>query len=147
MLKKPTIHQAYPEYYLIRTTKFNDVINDTLDEWIYFFKNSEVLDEFRAKGMKAVREKMNVHNLPDEERKKYNKFLENLHTEAGIAETMNIEQEEKMAKKIKEETKKRDITIATNLIRLNLSDEQISTSTGLTIKEVQKLRNNLNINE
>jgi len=28
LFKKPTIHQAYPEYYLIRTTKFNDVIND-----------------------------------------------------------------------------------------------------------------------
>ena len=70
LLGKPTIHQAYPEYYLIRTTKFNDIVNDTLDEWIYFFKNSEVLDEFRAKGMNEVREKLNVMNLPDIETSK-----------------------------------------------------------------------------
>ena len=143
LLKKPTIHQAFPEYYLIQTTKFKNIINDTLDEWIYFFKNSEVLDGFRAKGMKEVREKMNVHNLPDEERKKYNKFLENLHTEASIAETFKIEQ----AEKIKEETKKREIEIATNFIKIGLNNEQISGGTGLTVEDIQNLRNELNVNK
>ncbi len=151
LLKKPSIHQTYPEYYLIRTTKFNDIINDTLDEWIYFLKNSEVLDNFRAKGMKEVREKLNVQNLPDEERKKYNKFLENLHTEASIAETIQIEQEEIMEAKVKEETKKKEmevkINIAINMIKLDLSDEQISASTGLPIKEIQKLRRELDQNK
>jgi hypothetical protein len=74
LLDKPTVHQAYPEYYLIRTTKFNDIVKDTLDEWIYFFKNSEVLDEFRAKGMQEVREKLNVMNLPEPERKNTTNF-------------------------------------------------------------------------
>ena len=91
-----------PEYYLIQTTRFKDIINDSLDEWIYFFKNNEVLDEFKAKGMEAVREKLTVHNMPDEDRKKYKRFLDNLHTEASIAQTVNIEQEEK----IKEEREK-----------------------------------------
>ena len=140
LLKKPNIHQAFPEYYLIQTTKFKNVINDTLDEWIYFFKNSEVLDEFRAKGMKEVREKMNVQNMPDVERKKYNKFLENLHTEASIAETVKIEQEEKIKEEVEKERKKTTIEIANNLIKLGLHDEQISISTGLTIKEIQNLR-------
>lgn len=148
LLKKPTVYQAFPEYYLIQTTKFKNVINDTLDEWIYFFKNSEVLDEFRAKGMKEVREKMNVQNMPDLERKKYNKFLENLHTEASIAETVKIEQEEKIKEEVEKERKKTTIEItiktaikiATNLIKLGLNDEQISISTGLTIEEIQNLR-------
>jgi predicted transposase/invertase (TIGR01784 family) len=94
MLGKPTVHQAYPEYYLIRTTKFNDIINDTLDEWIYFFKHSEVLDDFRAKGMHEVREKLSVMNLPEPDRKQYNRFLERLHDEASYAETIKIEAEE-----------------------------------------------------
>jgi hypothetical protein len=125
-----------------------------LDEWIYFFKNSVVLDEFRAKGMKEVREKMIVHNLPDDERKRYNRFLDNLHTEASIAETVKIEQEEKLAEKVAElekrmleetqkrmleETKKREIAIAINFIKLGLNDIQISEGTGLTINEVQEL--------
>ncbi len=80
---KQSVHQTYPEYYLIRTTKFNDVINDTLDEWIYFFKNSEVLDSFRAKGMKEVREKLNVMNMGEAEQKQYKRFIEKLSDEAS----------------------------------------------------------------
>jgi predicted transposase/invertase (TIGR01784 family) len=96
LLKKPTIQQAFPEYYLIQTTRFKDIINEPLDEWIYFFKNNEVLDGFKAKGMEAVREKLAVHNLPDLDRKKYNRFLDNLHSEASIAQTIIIEQEERL---------------------------------------------------
>ncbi len=137
LLKKPTIYQAYPEYYLIQTTKFKDIINDTLDEWIYFFKNSEVLDEFRAKGMKEVREKMSVHNLPDEERKKYNRFLDNLHTEASIAETVKID----AAERIQEQLEKQKKEIALKLIKMNLVNYQIIMATDLTEEEIEELRN------
>ena len=106
-----------------------------------------VLDEFRAKGMKEVREKMIVHNLPDDERKRYNRFLDNLHTEASIADTVRIEQEEKTEQKVKEEKTKWQIATAKNLIKLGLSDEQISESTGMLLIEVQTLRNNINANK
>jgi predicted transposase/invertase (TIGR01784 family) len=150
LLKKPTVQEAFPEYYLIQTTRFNDVINEPLDEWIYFFKNNEVLDTFKAKGMKAVREKMIVNNLPDDEKKKYDRFLDNLHTEASIADTVRIEQEEK----IKEEREKAEkegekigernkaIKVAFELIKLGLNNGQISQVTGLSESEVEDLRNN-----
>jgi predicted transposase/invertase (TIGR01784 family) len=144
LLGKPTIHQAYPEYYLIRTTKFNDIVNDRLDEWIYFFKNSEVLDEFRAKGMSEVREKLNVMNLPNDELKRYNKFLESLHDEASYAETIKIEAEEAAANAARKvEVEFRDDEkkgIALNLIKMNFSDEQIAQATGLDLAEVKNLR-------
>lgn len=144
MLGKPTVHQGYPEYYLIRTTKFNDIVNDKLDEWIYFFKNSEVLDSFRAKGMTEVREKLNVMNLPDDERKKYDKFLEKLHDEASYAETMKIEAEEagaKAAKKVEEEFREDERRgIAKKLIKMNFSNEQIAAITNFSIEEIEKLR-------
>ena len=140
LLRKPTIHQAYPEYYLIQTTRFKDVINEPLDEWIYFFKNSEVLDGFKAKGMKEVREKMIVHNMTEEDRKKYNRFLDNLHTEASIAETVRVEQEEKTAEKIAEAERKRTIEMAIQLIKLNLPNDQILKVTGLSEEEIEQLR-------
>ncbi len=146
LLKKPTVQQAFPEYYLIQTTRFKDVINEPLDEWIYFFKNNEVLDGFKAKGMKAVREKLIVHNLPDEDRKQYNRFLDNLHTEASIADTVRIEHEEKTAEKVAEEKAKQVIEIATNFLKIGLNDEQISAGTGLTVEEIQNLRNELEMN-
>jgi predicted transposase/invertase (TIGR01784 family) len=141
LLKKPTIQQAFPEYYLIQTTRFNDIINEPLDEWIYFFKNNEVLDSFKAKGMTAVREKLTVHNLPDEERKKYNRFLDNLHTEASIADTVRIEQEEKIQEAENKAENRKAIQIALNLIKLGLNNTQISQATGLAEEKIEELRN------
>lgn len=148
LLGKPTVHQTYPEYYLIRTTKFNDIVKDTLDEWIYFFKNSEVLDEFRAKGMSEVREKLKIMNLPDDQKRNYNKYLERLHDEASYAETIKIEAEEagaKAAKKVEDEFRedernKTGRAIAKNLIKMNFPDDQIAQATGLKVEEVKKLR-------
>jgi predicted transposase/invertase (TIGR01784 family) len=150
LLKKPTVQEAFPEYYLIQTTRFNDVINEPLDEWIYFFKNNEVLDTFKAKGMKAVREKMIVNNLPDDEKKKYDRFLDNLHTEASIADTVRIEQEEKIKEEREKAEKegekigerKKAIEVALELIKLGLINSQISQATGLPEAEVEDLRNN-----
>lgn len=140
LLKKPTVEEAYPEYYLIQTTRFNDIINEPLDEWIYFFKNNEILDTFKAKGMKAVREKMIVNNLPDDEKKKYDRFLDNLHTEASIADTMRIEQEEK----IKEEREKERINerkkMAIKLIKRGETNEDIMDLTELSWEEIEQLR-------
>ena len=140
MFKKTEVHQTYPEYYLIRTTKFADIVNDTLDEWIYFFKNSEVLDEFRAKGMEEVREKLNVMNMDEEEKRRYDRYIERLSAEASFAETLQIEAEEKVRE---DERKKRDSEIAINLIKMNFPDEQIAQATGMVIEEIQKLRLNI----
>jgi predicted transposase/invertase (TIGR01784 family) len=142
LLKKPSVQEAFPEYYLIQTIRFNDVINEPLDEWIYFFKNNEVLDSFKAKGMKAVREKMAIHNLPEEERKKYDRFLDNLHTEASIADTVRIEQEEKIKEERENAERRKTIQITLNLIKLGLDNTQISQVTGLSESEIENLRDN-----
>ncbi len=136
LLKKPTIQQAFPEYYLIQTTRFNDVINEPLDEWIYFFKNNEVLDTFKAKGMNAVREKMVINNLPDEDKKRYNKFLDNLHWEASVTETAKIDE----AERIQEQLKKQKIEIALKLIKMNFENHQITMATDLIEQEIEELR-------
>jgi predicted transposase/invertase (TIGR01784 family) len=47
---KENVSDIFPEYYLLKVNQFNDVAKDTLDEWIYFLKNSEVKEGFKAKG-------------------------------------------------------------------------------------------------
>jgi predicted transposase/invertase (TIGR01784 family) len=145
LLKKPTVQEAFPEYYLIQTTRFNDVINEPLDEWIYFFKNNEVLDTFKAKGMKAVREKMVVNDLPDDEKKKYDRFLDNLHTEASIADTVRIEQEEK----IKEEKEKERVNerkkVAIKLIKRGETNEDVMDLTELSWEDIEQLRREISL--
>jgi predicted transposase/invertase (TIGR01784 family) len=133
LLKKPTIQQVFPEYYLIQTTRFKDIINEPLDEWIYFFKNNEVKEGFKAKGMAAVREKLAIHNLPDDERKRYHKFLDNLHWEASVAETAKIEAEETIEKR-------KEISIALKCIKRGDANAAIMEITDLTIEEIEELR-------
>ena len=88
---KETIADLYPEIYLIKVNQFDDVAKDTLDEWIYFFKNSEIKDSFKARGLKEANEKLRVANLPDDERKTYERYLDALRFNASMAETLEFE--------------------------------------------------------
>ena len=40
-----TSKDVFPEYYMIYAEKFQDVINDDIDEWVYFFKHGKIRDE------------------------------------------------------------------------------------------------------
>ena len=45
------VEQIFPEYYLLKVKKFDNRTKDTLDEWIFFLKNEEIKDSFKAKGL------------------------------------------------------------------------------------------------
>lgn len=128
---KEKISDLYPEIYLIKVNQFNDLAKDSLDEWIYFFKNSEIKDSFNAKGLKEANEKLKIANLADEERKSYNKYLDNLMYQASIAETIKFEADQKI-----DEEK---IQIAKVLKKNGVALEIIIESTGLSKKEIEKL--------
>lgn len=63
-----------PDYYLIKVQQFKDVILTTLDEWIYFFKNRVIENEFSAKGLLEAKEKLSFSALPETEKQEYNKL-------------------------------------------------------------------------
>lgn len=94
LLQRESIAAIYPEIYLIKVNQFDDFAHDSLDEWIYFFKNSEIKESFRAKGLREAAEQWNITKLPDDEYRQYQRYLDNLHYEASIAETMKFEQQE-----------------------------------------------------
>lgn len=119
LFKKEKVEEVYPEIYLIKVNKFDDNAKDTLDEWIYFLKNSEIKEEFSAKGIKEADEVLKRANMSDEERREYQRFVEVLSDRASIAQTIEFEAE------LKVEDEKREIVI--NLLKLgNLTDEQIA---------------------
>ena len=74
----------FPEYYLIKVPKFNDEITDTLDEWIFFLKNEEIKEGFKAKGLQAARKKLDILKMSTEERRSYEAYLENLRYHASM---------------------------------------------------------------
>ncbi|MBU0701218.1 Rpn family recombination-promoting nuclease/putative transposase [bacterium] len=134
----------YPEYYLIEVEKFENVIQNDLDEWIYFLKNESIKDDFKSKNIKKMQEKLDILKMPLKERKRYERYLMNLASEIDIIEGAREEgkaegrtegRTEGKAEGIKEGIK----TIAKNLLDV-LDNQTISKKTGLTIEEVEALR-------
>ena len=81
----------YPEYYLIEVERFRDQIQNGLDEWVYFFKNSEIKDNFRSKNIQQARAKLDVLKMSAEERHAYEEFLEERATREDILQTARTE--------------------------------------------------------
>ena len=87
LFKKDSIESLYPEYYLIKINRFNDIAKDTLDEWIYFLKNEEIKEGFTAKGLKEAEEKLSILKLPEDEQKAYEHYKDDLRYQASMFES------------------------------------------------------------
>ena len=87
LFKKDSVESLYPEYYLIKINRFNDIAKDTLDEWVYFLKNEEIKDSFTAKGLKEAEEKLSIMKLPEDEQKAYEHYKDDLHYQASMFES------------------------------------------------------------
>jgi hypothetical protein len=73
--KKSNLSAIYPEYYILKVDSFDNKAKSKLDEWIYFFKNNEIKDEFTAKGLEKAKEVLDYDKLSTEEKKDYNNLL------------------------------------------------------------------------
>ncbi len=99
---KDSVHKIYPEFWVIKTEKFNDIVKNKLDEWIYFLKNAEIKPTFSAKGLKEANEKLDAMKLPEKERKAYDSYLRHMMSIASRNHTIEIDARE-IIKKAKEE--------------------------------------------
>ncbi len=84
---KDQIHHLFPEYYLLRINNFNDVAATSLDEWIYFLKNEEIKDEFKAKGIQKAKKAFSLLSLPEKERLAYERYQYELSYQASLIES------------------------------------------------------------
>jgi hypothetical protein len=124
------ISDIFPKYFLLKVNNFDKVAEDTLDEWIYFLKNSEVKDGFKAKGLDKAKEKLRYESLSDEEKKMYDRFQENRRIEISVEYTAKLEAKEEKA-----------IEIAKNAILEGFDNQIIAKLTGLTAEQIEELRN------
>jgi predicted transposase/invertase (TIGR01784 family) len=126
---KEKISDIFPEYYLLKVNQFNDIAKDTLDEWVYFLKNSEVKDSFKAKGLKEANEVLDIMRLDKEDQYGYNRYMDSLSLKASEVFSMQTEAEFK----IKED-------IALKSIKKGFDNDTISEITGLRIEQIEELR-------
>lgn len=132
MFGKSEPFEIFPEYYVIKVNQFDDVAKDTLDEWIYFLKNNEIPEEFKAKGLSQAREILKMDNLTESERAQYIRHLENLSYKASMVRTWKAEEEDRIRIE-------NTIEIARNAKNSGLSTETIMLITGLPKNEVEGL--------
>ena len=130
---KQEVADVFPEYYIIKVNQFNDVAKDTLDEWIYFLKNNEVKDEFKAKGLAEAKEVLDIMRLNKEQQYGYNRYLDYLHVKASEALSLKTEAEEKIRYQ-------KAVENAKNGLAKGYDSQIISDITGLSVEQIEQLR-------
>jgi predicted transposase/invertase (TIGR01784 family) len=133
---KQEVADIFPEYYLLKVNQFNDIAKDTLDEWVYFLKNSEVKDNFKAKGLKEANEVLDIMRLPKEDQYGYNRYMDSLSLKASEIFSLKSEAEYK-AKEL------RSIEIAINGIIEGFDNNTIHKITKLSVEKIEELRNEI----
>ena len=137
---------VFPEYYLIPLKSFPNVVQDDLDQWVYAFKNNEVLDEFTAPGINALKEKLDYLKMNEKEKREYDTFIDYARSAWGMIDNARREGREegreegieKGMEKGMEEGKRegahqKALEIALALKRAGLSPDQIAEVTGLPV--------------
>jgi predicted transposase/invertase (TIGR01784 family) len=142
-------HQLFPEYYLIKVNQFDDIARDPLDKWIYFLKNEEIHSDFTARGLEQAKDELDVLKLPEEERRAYERYQDNLHQQASMVQSsygVGVMQGRKLGRKEgrkegreegREEERKR---IARAMLETTTDHAMVADITGLSLDEVARLR-------
>ncbi len=135
LYKKNKIHEIFPEYWVIKVGKFGNRVNDKLDEWIYFFKNAEIKNDFSARGLKAAGEKLDEMKLDEKEAKDYKKYLKELRDIASEQHTKMADAQD-LIKKGREEM---EIEAVIGLVEIGLTHDKIAIALKITVERVAEI--------
>jgi len=92
----------FPEYYLIKVNNFDDVAKSSLDEWIYFLKNTKLPDNYKAKGLSLVDSQLKYDNMDTANKQQYDQYLKEIRISKDMLET--AKSKGKIEGKIEEKT-------------------------------------------
>ncbi|MCV6637293.1 Rpn family recombination-promoting nuclease/putative transposase [Candidatus Albibeggiatoa sp. nov. NOAA] len=144
--RKQRVAEIFPEYYLIKVNKFDDVAKDSLDEWIYFLKHAEVKEEFHAKGLDEAKQKLDMMQLDDKQRAAYNAYQQDLHYQASMFDSSYGDgygdgKKDGMEEGLEKGERQKALEIARNLMDV-LDVETIMQKTGLSRIDIETLHKN-----
>ena len=136
LYRKSAVYQIYPEYWLIKADLLNNgKIQDDLDEWIYFFKNSEVPDHFKAQGLAEAKIKLDKLRLSAKEREDYERFVDRVRKIASI----RLTEMEDVKDLVNEEVEKATVKNILEMSGEALSIKQIAKITQKSEEEISKI--------
>ena len=145
LTRKNQLFSENLEYKIFDLTKIDEKNNNSNNyELVNLFKTTDLnkLKEIiKNKEYREILEKMEIYNQIEEEYKKmediYKMMMEEKVNFSGVYEDAL---EEGISKGIKRGEKNKTITIAKNLLKLNVDINTIATATNLSIKEINSLR-------
>ena len=83
----------FPEYYLIRVNKFNDVAKTPIEEWMAFLKDGNIRKDTTTPGLKEAEKKLRIANMSENERKEYFAHVDAIMSQNDTIETYRAEGE------------------------------------------------------
>jgi hypothetical protein len=133
-LQKREIHQIFPEYFIIKVNNFDNIARNTLDEWIYYFKNNALPDRYSAKGLDKVEAQLKIDAMTKDEKTAYDDYMKNLGISQGMLETAKWEG------KLEAQTEaNRNFTVSL-ITNTNFDDVKIAILVGVDAAWVAEIR-------
>jgi predicted transposase/invertase (TIGR01784 family) len=120
--------EIFPEIILFKISKFDDIIRAPLDQWIYFFKHTELPENYDAKGLNQVKNKLNLSKMDTTTQSDYIDYLKNVRISQNAIES--VRKEGKIEGKI-------EVILALHEDGIPIA--QIAKYTKLTQVEVEKI--------
>jgi len=137
---KDQVYHLFPEYYLLRINNFNDIAATTLDEWIYFLKNEEIKDDFKAKGIQKAKKAFLLLSLPEKDRLAYARYQDDLRYQASLVESnYGLGHLDGKEVGIEEGIEKGIEKVACNMKTAGIALDVIMRVTGLSYEEIEKI--------
>ena len=133
-----TSKDVFPEYYMIYVEKFQDMINEAIDEWVYFFKHGAIRDDFKSPGILLAAKKLDYLMMNEDDRRAYDGYLAYLGQELGIIDSAKEEGRE-------EGRDEKALEVAKNALLEGLDVGIISKISGLDIKTIDGIKKDLNL--
>ena len=125
------VRLLFPEYYLIEVERFQNVIQSAIDEWVYFFKNSEIRAEFHSKNIQQAREKLDLLKMAETERHAYERYLIERAIEEDVLQTSYSEGERNKASQIARSMLAEGVEIALIVRVTGLTPDEIAQLNGV----------------
>ncbi len=158
---KENAGEIFPEYYVLRVNEFNDRAKTPLDEWVRFLKSGVIDEDATAKGLQAARERLRVSNMSEQDRRAYERHMDNLRIQWDVLTTAHEEGKDEgkaegraegriegkaeglvegRQRGIQEGIKQEKKASARKLLEKGIPIETIMACTGLSLTEIQQLQ-------
>lgn len=134
------VAHIFPEYYILKVSGFDLTVKDTLDEWVYVLKESEIKPEFKAKGIREAGEVLALLDLSEEERAAYDRHINDMRISRSTLETSFSDgMDQGLAKGLVKGRAEGTAEIVLNMHRLGLPTKQISEFVTLSEKQIKAI--------